>query len=126
MTTPFPDFCPQKRRFTAGQYAVKRFDSISGASTTRLYGSKAFNAQLQLDFLLSDDGVADLLRSYHDSYGGADDLNLPETVYGGMSKNLQEQIRDYYLWRWSSAPQIESVLPGRSRIQVTLIGTLDG
>ena len=126
MTVDFPALCPTRRSLRAGEYPTKRFDSISGASVTRLYGSKAFNAQLQLSFLLSDEDMAAVLQSYHDSYGGADDLNLPEEVYGGMSETLRTQVRDYYSWRWDAPPSVESLLPGRSRIQVTLIGTLDG
>jgi len=126
MTADFPALCPSKRSLQAGQYPTKRFDSISGASVTRLYGSKAFNAELQLTYQLSDDDTAALLKSYHDSYGGADTLNLPEAVYGGMSENLQAQVRDYYSWRWNAPPLVESLFPGRSRILVTLIGTLDG
>ena len=125
MTTDFPSFCPTRRSLTAGTYPVKRFDSISGAGVTRLYGSKASNAELQLDYSLSDDETAVMLASYHDSYGGGDDLAIPAAVYGGMSVSLQAQIRDYYTWRWSGAPQVESLLPGRSRIRVTLVGTLD-
>ena len=125
MTVDFPALCPTRRSLRAGEYPTKRFDSISGASVTRLYGSKAFNAQLQLTYLLGDDDMAAVLQSYHASYGGADDLNLPEIVYGGMSEDLQAQIRSYYSWRWSAPPSVESVFPGRSRIQVTLIGTLD-
>ena len=126
MTVDFPSLTPQRRSLQPGKYPVKRFDSISGASVTRLYGSKAFNAQLQLEYLLSDDDMAAVLQSYHASYGGAEVLNLPAVVYGGMSTELQAQIRDYYSWRWSGSPQVVSVMPGRSRIKVTLIGTLDG
>ena len=126
MTVDFPALCPTRRSLRAGSYPARRYESISGASITRLYGSKAFNAELTLSFLLGDDDMAAVLKSYHDSYGGADDLNLPEIVYGGMSDDLRAQIRDYYSWRWNAPPSVESLFPGRSRIQVTLIGTLDG
>ena len=124
MTTSFPDICPQRRQFTAGQYAVKRFSSVSGASSTRLYGSAPFDAQLQLSYLLSDSDMADFLQSWHDSKGGAGVLQLPDGVYGGVDASLVAQIKDYS-WRWSGAPQVESVRAGLSRIQVSLIGTLD-
>ena len=125
MTIDFPDYCPVSRQFVPGQYPVKRFDSISGASITRLYGSKAFNASIKLEYQLTDNEAAEFLASYHDSYGGADDLNLPASIYGGMSEALQEQIRDYYSWRWDGPPQQQTVISGRSKIAVTLLGTLD-
>ena len=50
------DTCgPTKRTFSPGSYATKRFSSISGAGTTRLYGSKGFDATLRMTFLLNDD-----------------------------------------------------------------------
>ena len=122
----FPDFCPTRREFSAGTYPVKRFDSISGAGVTRLYGSKASNATLQLSYLLADTEVAEFLESYHSTYGGAVGFALPLAVYSGIDPELRAQARDYYTWRWNAAPQIQSVMPGRSRIQVSLIGTLDG
>ena len=38
-----------------------------------------------------------------------------------MSADLQEQIRDYYSWRFAAPPRSESVMPGRSKISVTLV-----
>ena len=124
MTTDFPDVCPQSRQFTAGKYAVKKFNSISGASTTRLYGSQPFDAQLQLRYFLGDTEMAQFLTSWHTSKGGAGIVNLGPGIYGGIDPTLAGQIKSYS-WRWESPPQVESVLPGRSRIQVSLIGTLD-
>ena len=124
MATEFPNVCPQSRRFTAGKYAVKRFNSISGASSTRLYGSQPFDAQLQLDYLLDDQEMAQFLASWHVSKGGAGIVLLGTAIYGGIDPALIAQMKSYS-WRWSAAPQVESVLPGRSRIQVSLIGTLD-
>lgn len=109
----------------AGQYPVKRFTSISGAGTSRLYGSKAFDAQLELEFFLDDDSTALLLSAYHDSKGGYEVLDLPANIYSGMSSDLQDQIRDYYSWRFAGPPTSQSVMPGRSKISVTLVGGLD-
>ena len=115
---------PTRRSFTPGKYPTKRFDSISGAGTTRLYGSKAFNATLNLEFLLDDTNTAAILQSWHDSRGGAKILTLPATVFAGMA-GPENQIPSYLNWRWSDMPSVESLLPGRSRIRVTLVATLD-
>ena len=87
--------------------------------------NKAFDAELQLEFFLDDDNTALLLGAYHDSKGGYEVLDLPENIYSGMSADLQEQIRDYYSWRFAAPPRSESVMPGRSKISVTLVGGLD-
>ena len=47
--TNFPAIAPTRRSYRAPQFPTKRFDSISGAGVTRLYGSQSFGAQLQLD-----------------------------------------------------------------------------
>lgn len=120
----FPAVNPTRRSFTPGKYPTKRFDSISGAGTTRLYGSKAFNATLNLEFLLDDTNTAAVLQSWHDSRGGAKILTLPATVFAGMT-GPENQIPSYLNWRWSDMPSVESLVPGRSRIRVTLVATLD-
>ena len=120
----FPTISPTRRRFTPGEYPIKRFDSISGAGVTRLYGSKAFNATLDLEFLLDDTGTAAVLQSWHDSMGGAKVLTLPTELFEGMN-GPEGQIPNYLNWRWSQVPSVQSVLPGRSRIQASLVATLD-
>jgi hypothetical protein len=120
----FPAVSPTRRSFTPGEYPTKRFDSISGAGTTRLYGSKASNATLDLEFLLDDTNTEALLQSWHDSLGGAKVLTLPATLFEGMN-GPEGQIPNYLNWRWSETPSVESLVPGRSRIRVTLVATLD-
>ena len=120
----FPAVSPTRRSFTPGEYPIKRFDSISGAGVTRLYGSKAFNATLDLEFLLDDTGTAAVLQSWHDSMGGAKVLTLPTELFEGMN-GPEGQIPNYLNWRWSQVPSVQSVLPGRSRIRASLVATLD-
>ena len=125
MSINFPDICPTRRTYTPGGYATKRFSAINGASDTRLYGSKAFDASLSMSFLLSDKDMSDLLDSWHESKGGFYTLDLPDSVFAGVSSVLQTQIPSYLQWRWAEMPSVESVLPNRSRVQVQLIATLD-
>jgi len=120
----FPTVSPTRRRFTPGEYPIKRFDSISGAGVTRIYGSKAFNATLDLEFLLDDTGTAAVLQSWHDSMGGAKVLTLPTELFEGMN-GPEGQIPNYLNWRWAQVPSVQSVVPGRSRIQASLVATLD-
>ena len=120
----FPAVSPTRRSFTPGEYPIKRFDSISGAGVTRIYGSKAFNATLDLEFLLDDTGTAAVLQSWHDSMGGAKVLTLPTELFEGMN-GPEGQIPNYLNWRWAQVPSVQSVVPGRSRIQASLVATLD-
>lgn len=125
MSVNFPELCPTRRTYTPGEYATKRFSAINGASNTRLYGSKAFDAGLSMSFLLNDNDMASLLDSWHASKGGFYTLDLPDSVFAGVSSVLQTQIPSYLQWRWAEMPSVESVLPNRSRVQVQLIATLD-
>ena len=120
------DTCgPTKRTFVPGQFATKRFSSISGAGTTRLYGSKAFDAQLRITLLLNDDDTCTVLKCWNDAYGTYDTIELPEEFLAGSSPVLDCGVPDYLNWRWAEAPSVESILPGRSRVQINLVATLD-
>ena len=125
MTQDFPQFVPSQRQFTPGQYPTKRFTAINGVSSIRLYGNLAFDARLELQFNLSDEDVGQFISCYHQAKGAFDDLKLSTDIYAGMSDELQGQIKTHYQWRFNSAPTVESVLPGRSRINVSLIGTIN-
>ena len=128
MATSFPrlDTCgPTSRSFQPGRFSTKRFNSISGSGTTRLYGSKAFDATLQLTFLLNDSDTCAFLTCWNDAYGDYDTIDLPEEFFAGSSSVLDCGIPDYLNWRWAEAPSVQSILPGRSRVEVKLIATLD-
>ena len=116
---------PTRRSFTPGRFPTKRFDSISGAGTTRLYGSKAFNATLQLTFILNDEDTCAFLKCWDDAYGDYDTIELPDEFFAGSSPVLDCGVPDCLNWRWAEAPSVESLFPGRSRVQVNLVATLD-
>ena len=128
MTTSFAALStcgPTKRSFTPGVYPTKRFTAISGAGSTRLYGSKAADARLQLSFLLDDDDTCSILKCWDDAKGDYDTLELPDEFFAGAGSSLDCGIPAYLNWRWADPPSVESVLPGRSRVQINLIATLD-
>jgi hypothetical protein len=126
MTTNFPAIAPTRRSYVAPQFPTKRFTSISGAGVTRLYGSKSFGAQLNLEFVLADAETATILNCYQQARGDSDDLLLPNALFDGMATALRNQIPDHLTWRWADTPTVQSLFDNRSRLQVSLIGTLDG
>ena len=125
MKTPYPSLCPTRRSWTPGQFPTKRFTAINGAGKTRLYGSGAFDATLSIEYLLADDELAELLACYREARGSFNELDMPDEVFIGLSPQVLAEIPDYLTWRWSDTPTIESVAPGRSRVRVNLVGTLD-
>ena len=125
MTTNFPALCPTARSFTPGQFAVKRFTSISGAGETRLYGSKPFDSSLQLTFLLNDADLQLLMNCWNQAYGSFDILSLPDSLFNGLSNGVRAEIASSLNWRWAKRPEIQSVVPGRNRATVNLVANLD-
>lgn len=123
--TDFPALCPTKRDFAPGRYPVKRFTAVNGAGRTRIYGNAAFDATLGLQFVVNDDDLASLLECWHTANGAFDQLNLPAQIYDGFGAQVQAQFRTYLVWRWAERPSVESLLNGRFRVSVNLIGTLD-
>ena len=125
MATTYPDLCPISRRYTPGKFATKRFNSISGASATRLYGSKHFDAEMDLEYLLNDEQLELVLECYNKAYGDYHSLAVPAEIFVGISDGVQKQLAASLNWRWKERPQIESVQPHLSRVRVSLIATLD-
>ena len=125
MATAFPNLCPTRRDFAPGEFPTKRFTRISGAGTTRLYGSKAYDASLRLEFNVDDEELNLILECWNAAYGGYDVVTLPAQVFVGVSNAVQGQLAASLNWRWAERPTVSSVLPGRSRVQAQFIATLD-
>ncbi len=128
MATSFGDLetCgPIRRSFSPGSFPTKRFTSISGAGSTRIYGSKATGATLQMTFLVGDGDVNAILKCWDDALGDYDVINLPAQFLAGASPILDSGVPEYLNWRWADAPSVESLFPGRSRVQVNFTATLD-
>ena len=121
----FPDICPVSRKFTAAQFATKRFQSISGAGVTRLYGSKAFDAKLRLEFVVNDEVLIKIMDNWYASYGAYSALTLPESVIAGSTELLDAVTPDYLEWHWEQEPTVATVQPGLSRINVNLVARLE-
>jgi len=127
MTTAvqFPALRPTSRTYTPGSFPTKRFNSINGAGVTRIYGSKSFDASLRMQFLLSDEDTRLVIDCWHEAKGDYTPLTLNSEVYAGITEDLQGGIPTYLNWRWAEAPSVESLFPGRSRVTVNLLATLD-
>ena len=121
----FPAICPVRRNFTAAQFPTKRFTSISGAGTTRLYGSKGFDATLEVQFLVNDEILVAITDNWEASYGTYLPVDLPEPVFASNGQLLDAIVPEYLEWHWSEPPTVESVNPGLHRVTVKLIAQLE-
>ena len=116
---------PTRRTFVPGKFPTKRTNSISGAGTTRIYGSKATEAQLRMTFVVGDADVRAFLKCWDDALGEYAILELPAVFFEGAGVLLDSGVPEYLNWRWADAPSVESLFPGRSRVQVNFTATLD-
>ena len=121
----FPAICPVSRRFKAAEFPTKRFTSISGAGTTRLYGSKGFDATLDVQFLVDDDYLVAIVNNWEASMGTYLPVTLPDSVIAGNDDLLDELVPDYLEWHWAEPPTVESVNLGLHRVTVKLIAHLE-
>ena len=78
-----------------------------------------------MSFMLDDADTCTIMKCWNDAYGDYDVLTLPEAFFAGASSVLDCTIPDYLNWRWAEAPSVESLFPGRSRVQINLVATLD-
>lgn len=124
----FPAVKPTKRNFSLPTYPVKRYTAINGAGTTRLYGSKPFDAELNLEFIADDEILLLLINCWNAAYGSWDTLTLPEEVFSGMSPTLYGSITSdlsHLNWRWVERPVVKTIRDSLSRVSVKLIATLE-
>ena len=127
----FPDIVPTSRRYSPGEFPQAEFRALNGATTTLRYGNRRFNAELDLGFQnITDDQAAILLKLYEDVTVADDWLTFSvSNIAGGASSNLGVYLRETggsgLRWRFAEPPMVNSVKPGRSSVQVRMIGRLD-
>lgn len=128
MADQFPSIKPTSRSFRLGQFPVKSYRALSGATVKRAFGNRASGYQLELGFENIPDNTAALLLShYNNSSGGFDRFTLPAEVFAGMNSTLTSHIQApaNIKWEYAGPPKVQSVFLGRSSVSVTLSGELD-
>jgi hypothetical protein len=121
----FPSLCPVSRSYTAPSFATKRFTSISGAGTTRLYGNKGFDAQLDLQFLVDEPTLISVMASWEESYGTYLPVVMPDSVVSGSGELLDAIVPGYLEWHWAENPKVESLNPDLYRVSTRFIAQLE-
>ena len=121
---------PTGRSYKPGRLPQTFFEAQNGAVSIVQYGQNFVNAELTLDFNnISDEAAADLLVHYesmvHDDYVVFDSSR----GWQGISADLQGQMQDgkkVLRWRYKEPPQMQSIYPGVSTVQLQFIGLLYG
>tara|TARA_B100001063_G_C16524156_1_gene433106 strand:+ start:282 stop:689 length:408 start_codon:yes stop_codon:yes gene_type:complete len=121
---------PTGRSYKPGRLPQTFFEAQNGAVSIIQYGQNFVNAELTLDFNnISDEAAADLLVHYesmvHDDYVIFDSSR----GWQGIGADLQGQMQDgkkVLRWRYKEPPQMQSIYPGVSTVQLQFIGLLYG
>lgn len=128
MPVTFPSIEPTARNFTAPTWFTTTQLAQAGVITRRIWGSKPGQASLSLQFgNITDDNVAAILEAYDTAQGPIDAVTLPSIIFNGADAALQAWLTQPNLqWGFDerSTPQVESVAPGRSNVQITLAAYL--
>ena len=138
----FPNITPTRRAYTPGTFPQKEFQGLNGAVTTLQYGVKTVDSKLEMTFQNITDAEANaIFENYEavnggrDSAGRQDYVLLPLTTTGPVAgvrnadlklQMAERQTGPKLLYRYASPPVITSTFPGRSTVQVSLRGYLEG
>ena len=128
---PFPDYIiPTSRTYKPGKFPQTEFTAQNGSTSFVQYGQNFVNAELTLNFANINDGSAlEILQHYERVLG--DDFVIFENNAGFQGMNAEligglQNGRGLLRWRYKDAPQITSVYPGVSSVQIAFIGYLYG
>ena len=127
MTAQFPGIKPAERSFRLGQYPVKSYRALSGATVKRAFGNRAYGYELQLSFNnISDAVTSQLIDHYNATSGGFERFTLPAELFVGMSTTLAGKIQSptQIKWEYTNPPEVKSVINGRSTVTINLAGEL--
>lgn len=128
MAAQFPSIKPSERSFRLGQYPVKSYRALSGATVKRAFGNRAYGYELQLSFTnITDTVTSILLAHYTDTSGGLEQFTLPDAIFAGMTTTLKDQIQapTQIKWEYVAPPEVKSVINNISTVTISLTGELD-
>lgn len=124
---PFPTLRPTSRDFSAGDYPVKTFKAQNGVEARILYGSKRTGMEISLGYdNISDTTADDFVAHFDEVKGTFDTFTLPTDVLTGWqgAASALDASGTGNRWRYAEAPAVTSVRPGKSSVQIRLVGVL--
>ncbi len=124
----FPALKPTARSFQLGQYPVKTYRAMSGATLRRSFGNRAFGYSLDLEFKnVREDTVNLIIDHYNEQGGGTVGFEVPAVVFQGYSGTLQAKIRTAagIEWLYAEPPSVTSVIGDISSVKVALVGEME-
>jgi hypothetical protein len=123
----FPSLVPTARSFALGQYPIKSYRALSGATVRRSFGNRPFGYTLELEFAnVFEATVNSICDHYNGQGGGTEGFAVPAAVFAGYSATLQGKIRTpaNIEWLYAEPPSITSVKVDISTVTVSLVGEI--
>lgn len=126
----YPDIRPSSRKFDPGNWPVKTYNSQNGTEVRLLYGSKRYNLKLALIYKNISDANAEMfLDHYNEVYGtyrtfDVTAANRTETLAGWTGNRDALSPPAGVNWRYEKPPEVVSVRPGISTVNVSLVGVI--
>jgi hypothetical protein len=115
--TAFPAIQPTSRQFTS----TSESQAQDGTRTMRLWGTRAVDGGLEMEFANIANANAKLIRDCHVAANGPiDSLTLPSIITNGDANLLAEASGLTFHWIRNEPPTTLSVSPGRSTVRVRL------
>jgi hypothetical protein len=128
MADQFPGIKPATRRFRLGQFPVKIYRALSGATVKRAFGNRAYGYELSLGFEnITDSAVVQIIDHYNATSAGFQRFTLPAEIFAGMNAALTGRIQSptQIKWEYAEPPDVDSVITGLSTVSVVFVGELD-
>ena len=123
----FPALKPSARSFQLGEYPIKTYRALSGATRRRSFGNRPFGYTLDLEFAnVAEATVNAICDHYNNQGGGTVAFELPTELFASYSSTLQGKIRTPagIEWLYAGPPSIKSIQRDLSTITVKLVGEI--
>jgi hypothetical protein len=125
----FPAVIPTALDFTAPSFPVKANVSLSGVTSRRIFGNRASNAALTIEYDNILDSIAEsMLQSWKNAKGTLNAVTLPAKIFEGAGASLAMFMAnggDSLTWHFADAPRITRVVPGYSSVSIVFEATRD-
>lgn len=125
----FPELSPTSSEFTGPSFSVRSTVSLSGVTSRRIFGNRAYGAALSLSFdNITNDNATLIFECWSDSYGQLLEVTLPDSIYDGAGPNLAAYIKSVnggVKWHFAEQPSLTRGVPGYSSVSVRLEASLD-
>ena len=138
----FPNITPSQRVYTPAAYPQQEFQGLNGAVTVLQYGATGVDSKLEMTFQnISDTEATQILGNYEKVNSGRDPKNgamdyvefaEDDPIASGIdnaalkARVTETRTKGRLRYRYASPPVITSTFPGRSTVQVSLRGYLEG